>query len=77
MQNTTAPPDPQAEKKRKQMLLRQCAQLKFEQKISERLRRLIFLCHPDKHGGDKNAEGRTTWLLGLKDRFQGEPVRNV
>lgn len=32
----------------------------------EMLRRLIQLCHPDKHQGSEAANAATRWLLALK-----------
>jgi hypothetical protein len=32
----------------------------------EMLRRLIQLCHPDKHGDSQAANTATVWLLALK-----------
>lgn len=70
--------DPLFEKSR-QVAILQIQKYQLEQEISElnslkrellsRLRRLIGLCHPDKHGGSQTASDVTLWLLGLKDRF--------
>ena len=35
----------------------------------ERIRKLIQLCHPDKHGGSPAANEATQWLLGMKDKL--------
>lgn len=32
----------------------------------DKLRRLILLCHPDKHGNSETATEITTWLLSLR-----------
>ncbi len=32
----------------------------------DRLKALIQLCHPDKHGGSKAASDMTQWLLSLR-----------
>ena len=32
----------------------------------ERLKQLIKLCHPDKHGGSEAAEAVTKWLLSMR-----------
>jgi len=32
----------------------------------ERIRTLIRLCHPDKHGGSEAANEITTWLLTMR-----------
>lgn len=34
----------------------------------EMLRRLIHLCHPDKHGGSEASNIATRYLLALKDK---------
>lgn len=31
-----------------------------------RIRQLLQLCHPDRHGGSELAHAVTTWLLALK-----------
>ena len=33
----------------------------------ELLKRLIFLCHPDKHGGSQSATEVLQWLLAQRD----------
>lgn len=35
------------------------------------LRRLIQLCHPDKHKGSENSQKATQFLLGLKAKMEG------
>lgn len=35
------------------------------------LRRLIQLCHPDKHNGSEGAQIATRFLLGIKSRLEG------
>lgn len=34
------------------------------------LRRLIQLCHPDRHGGSEASHTATAWLLTQRDRAQ-------
>ena len=33
------------------------------------LRKIISLCHPDKHGNSETATDITIWLLGLKESW--------
>jgi|GEM_PF-1333710 len=71
--------DPRLEQKSKEINLLQCEKINLERENSElnglkrelaaRLRQLVGLCHPDKHGGAEIASDMTTWLLGLRDRF--------
>ncbi|MGN6701471.1 MAG: hypothetical protein ACTHKB_00730 [Burkholderiaceae bacterium] len=35
---------------------------------AEMLKRLIMLCHPDKHGGSEMSRKATQWLLEQRDR---------
>lgn len=39
----------------------------LEKTLSEKLQRLIFFCHPDKHGNAQEATERTQWLLNLRE----------
>lgn len=34
------------------------------------LRRLVRLCHPDRHGGSETAHQATVWLLMQRDRAE-------
>lgn len=38
----------------------------LQSSIKDRLRDLIFLCHPDKHDGDHKATEVTAWLLDVR-----------
>ncbi len=37
--------------------------------VRERMRALLMLCHPDKHGGSALANRTTAWLLSLRERI--------
>jgi hypothetical protein len=39
--------------------------------LRDRLRALIGLCHPDRHGNSATANSVTTWLLQVRDRIGG------
>lgn len=39
--------------------------------LSEKLKHLISLCHPDKHKGSKIATDVTVWLLSQRNTFGG------
>jgi hypothetical protein len=46
-----------------------CARLQQERTIpDDKLKRLIQLCHPDKHGNSKVSTEVTQWLLDLRKR---------
>ncbi len=36
----------------------------------EMLRRLVRLCHPDRHDGSEAANVATAWLLAQRDRAE-------
>jgi hypothetical protein len=38
----------------------------------EMLRRLVVLCHPDRHGGSRLSTEATSWLLEQRKRLQTE-----
>lgn len=38
--------------------------------IQTHIRRLIALCHPDKHNGSTAAHDETLWLLDLRQRLK-------
>ena len=38
--------------------------------VRDRLRELLMLCHPDKHGGSPLSTRTTQWLLSLRDRIE-------
>ena len=40
--------------------------------LQDHLKILIFLCHPDKHGGCKQANEITQWLLTVRDQIRKE-----
>lgn len=42
---------------------------KAEMRIAQRLKALLFLCHPDKHRGSKRAHEVTQWLLKLRGQL--------
>lgn len=37
----------------------------------DRLRQLIQLCHPDKHGNSSTSEDVTRWLLEARKKLDG------
>jgi uncharacterized Zn finger protein (UPF0148 family) len=39
--------------------------------LSEKLKHLIALCHPDKHKGSKIANDVTVWLLNQRSNLRG------
>lgn len=51
-----------------QFLQRGEARLVHVQLDDEDIKRLLMLCHPDKHGGKKMAEEMTQKLLALRQR---------
>ena len=42
----------------------------FQAIPDEMMRRLLHLCHPDKHGNSKAATEATQWLLEQRSRIQ-------
>jgi hypothetical protein len=41
----------------------------LDKELSQNLRSLIQLVHPDKHGGSESANRTTQWLLNVKRRL--------
>jgi len=39
----------------------------FESQFKERIKDIIFHCHPDKHGNTQRATDLTQWLIGFME----------
>jgi len=48
----------------------------LENELVERMRSLLSLVHPDKHGGSKAATDITVWLLDIKEKAARNPGRH-
>lgn len=43
----------------------------------ERLRQLLQLCHPDKHGNSQTSQDVTCWLLEVRKRLDEKKTSSV
>lgn len=43
----------------------------------ERLRQLLQLCHPDKHGNSQTSQDVTCWLLEVRKKLDGKKNSSV